>query len=90
MGVSDTLGEVSDLAESRNYCMLEQNFLLRVVCSFRADNHRVSRVSREVSSVRALFVFVRQKTFQSWFPYISDSPHSVSNDGSAAPGQHKY
>ena len=22
MGVSDTLGEVSDLAESRNYCML--------------------------------------------------------------------
>ena len=31
MGVSDTLGEVSDLAESRNYCMLEQNFLLRVV-----------------------------------------------------------
>ena len=43
MGVSDTLGEVSDLAESRNYCMLEQNFLLRVECSF--PDNRVSRVS---------------------------------------------
>ena len=53
-----SLGTIACLSRTFSY----------VLC-VHSDN-RVSRVSREVSSVRALFVFVRQKTFQSWFPYF--------------------
>ena len=76
-----SLGTIACLSRTFSY----------VLC-VHSDN-RVSRVSREVSSVRALCelslcLFVRKRSSPGF--RISDSPHSVSNDGSAAPGQHKY